>query len=41
MTVKNVLLEADEFYNEIFEKDTIYIHHTAGSHRPDWVVNGW
>jgi N-acetyl-anhydromuramyl-L-alanine amidase AmpD len=41
MTVKNVLLKADEFYNEIFEKDTIYIHHTAGSHRPDWVVNSW
>jgi hypothetical protein len=22
-------------------KDTIYLHHTAGSHRPDWVIDAW
>jgi hypothetical protein len=41
MTIKEVLLDKDEFYNEVFEKNTLYIHHTAGSHRPDWVCNGW
>ena len=41
MEIKKILLEKDEYYNEIFEKDTIYIHHTAGSHRPDWTVASW
>ncbi len=35
------LLTTDEYYHEIFEKDTLYIHHTAGSHRPDWTIDGW
>lgn len=23
------------------KKDKIYLHHTAGSHRPDWTIHGW
>jgi len=41
MEIKKILLEKDEYYSEIFEKDTIYLHHTAGSHRPDWTVASW
>lgn len=41
MEIKKVLLEKDEYYNEVFEKDTVFIHHTAGSHRPDWTVAAW
>lgn len=35
------ILEKGEFYSEIFEKTTIYLHHTAGGHRPDWVISTW
>lgn len=41
MEIKKILLEKEEYYQEIFEKDTIYIHHTAGSHRADWTVACW
>jgi hypothetical protein len=40
MGVKEILLEPGEYYAEVFEKDTVFIHHTAGGHRPDWVVQG-
>jgi len=38
--IKEILLEQGEYYNEVFEKDTIVLHYTAGSHRPDWVIQG-
>ena len=41
MEIKNCLLESDEYYSEVYEKDTVFIHHTAGSHRPDWTVACW
>jgi hypothetical protein len=41
MEIKNCLLESDEYYSEVYEKDTVFIHHTAGSHRPDWSVACW
>ena len=41
MEIKKIPLEKDEYYNEVFEKDTIIIHHTAGSHRADWTVASW
>lgn len=40
MTFKDIILEQGEFYAEVTPKDTIFLHHTAGSHRPDWVVSG-
>jgi len=41
MKIVDKLLPPGEFYNEVIEKDTIYIHHTAGGHRPDWTIDGW
>lgn len=41
MRVIQYLLKDDEYYTEIRKKDTIYIHHTAGGHRPDWTIDGW
>ncbi len=41
MIVKDKILEDGEYYKEIVEKDTIYLHATAGSHRPDWTIDGW
>lgn len=41
MEIKDIFLGADEFYPVDFKKSIIYIHHTSGSHRPDWVIQGW
>ena len=41
MEFKDIFLGADEFFNVDFKKTIIYLHHTAGSSRPDWVVSGW
>ncbi len=41
MQIVDKILEDGEYYKEVVEKDTIYLHHTAGSHRPDWTIDGW
>jgi N-acetyl-anhydromuramyl-L-alanine amidase AmpD len=41
LSIKNIPLNKGEYYDNETKKDTIYIHHTAGSHRPDYVVAGW
>lgn len=41
MEIKDIFLDMDEYYPVDFKKSIIYIHHTAGGHRPDWVVNSW
>lgn len=41
MEIKDIFLGLDEYYPVDFKKTTIYLHHTCGSHRPDWVVQGW
>lgn len=38
---KSIPLVKGEYYAEVVKKDTIYIHHTAGGHRPDWTIAGW
>jgi hypothetical protein len=38
--IKNYLPE-DEYFPEITDKKSIVLHHTAGSHRPDWVISSW
>ena len=38
--IKNYLPE-DEYFPEETDKRTIVLHHTAGSHRPDWVISSW
>lgn len=34
-------LEPDEYIEEYVEKDTLYLHHTVGSHRPDYTIGWW
>lgn len=41
MKIVDKILESGEYFAEIYPKDTIYIHHTAGSHRPDFTIDGW
>ncbi len=41
MKITDLFLNKGEYYEEIFEKIIFYIHHTAGSHRPDYVIQGW
>lgn len=38
---QDYLLEDDEWMHEYTEKDTIYLHHTAGLHRPDYTIGWW
>lgn len=41
LTIYDCLLEEDEYYSTITQKDTIFLHHTAGGSRPDWTIGGW
>lgn len=41
MNIKDIFLDSSEYFPVDFKKTTIYLHHTCGSHRPDWVVQGW
>ena len=41
MNFKEVPLEKGEWIEEVMEKDTIFLHHTAGGHRADWTAAGW
>lgn len=41
MNIKDIFLSNDEYFPTSYKKTTIYLHHTSGSHRPDWVVSGW
>lgn len=34
-------LSDNEYYKEVFKKDAIFLHHTAGNARPDYVISGW
>lgn len=41
MEIKKIHLPEDEYYPTVTDKKTIVLHHTAGSHRADWVVSAW
>ena len=41
MEIKDMFLDIGEYFPIDFKKTIIYLHHTAGSHRPDWVINAW
>ncbi len=41
MKITDQLLNKGEYYEEIIDKTVFYIHHTAGGHRPDYVIQGW
>lgn len=41
MKIVDYILPYGEYFADIRKKDTIYLHHTAGGHRPDWTIDGW
>lgn len=41
MKTVDYILPFGEYYADIRKKDTVYLHHTAGGHRPDWTIDGW
>jgi N-acetyl-anhydromuramyl-L-alanine amidase AmpD len=41
MEIINKILEKGEFFQENTPKTVFYLHHTAGGHRPDWVIDAW
>ncbi len=41
LNIQEILLKDSEYVKQEVTKDSIVIHHTAGSHRPDWVVKSW
>lgn len=41
MNIIDKFLERGEYFEELFDKTTIYLHHTAGGHRADYVIEGW
>jgi hypothetical protein len=41
MEIRDMFLDYDEYFPTNFKKTIIYLHHTAGSHRPDWVIQSW
>jgi hypothetical protein len=41
MTIVDHILPIGEYYADIRKKESIFIHHTAGGHRPDWTIDGW
>lgn len=41
LKIYDCLLEKHEYYQSITQKETIWLHHTAGGSRPDWTIGGW
>lgn len=35
------ILTDEEYYKKETQKNTIWLHHTAGGSRPDWTIGGW
>lgn len=41
LTIYDCLLKDEEYYKKSTQKNTIWLHHTAGGSRPDWTIGGW
>ncbi|MBX3102254.1 MAG: peptidoglycan-binding protein [Bacteroidetes bacterium] len=41
LPVVDYRLQPGEYYTQSFPKKTLVLHHTAGSHRPDYSIQGW
>lgn len=41
MKITDQLLVSGEYFTEVVKKEAIFIHHTAGSHRPDYTIDSW
>ena len=37
----NDSLDFGEYIGDSTPKNMVFLHHTAGSHRPDWTIHGW
>lgn len=38
---ENYSLDSQEFFHGIYQKKTIFLHHTAGKYRPDYTIDWW
>jgi hypothetical protein len=38
---QSINLSEDLYYQDSIPKDAVFLHHTSGYFRPDWVVNTW
>jgi N-acetyl-anhydromuramyl-L-alanine amidase AmpD len=41
LKIYDELLTEEEYYKKETQKNTIWLHHTAGGSRPDWTIGGW
>lgn len=41
MIVQPYHLDENSYYKETYPKDSIFLHHTEGYYRPDWVISTW
>lgn len=41
MNITKHSLSTGSYYAESNPKDSIFLHHTQGHHRPDWVIDSW
>lgn len=41
MKINKVPLIKESYYAEAHPKDSIFLHHTQGHNRPDWVIKSW
>jgi len=41
ITIIDRILEKGEYVEEKATKTTIFLHHTASSHRADWTIDAW
>lgn len=41
LIIYDCLLSDDEYVKIETQKTTIWLHHSGGSSRPDWTINGW
>lgn len=41
LKIYDCLLSDDEYLKKETNKNTLWLHHTAGGSRPDWTIGGW
>lgn len=41
MNITDKILTDGEYFTSLYQKDKIFLHHTAGGHRPDWTIDWW
>lgn len=41
LNIEDKILPDDEYFKTETKKTILVLHHTAGSHRPDWTIDSW